>query len=807
MAPLSLLFFLTATILSPILTNAAIKLSLSEDDSSYQMFRNILDWSYSMSSFSTGSSSPVSFSPKLELRREGPNEHTASSLRGLFAIEDIKKGETVMFHSWDAVLSYGDEGWPMCNMARTLLSEMTEVEVERNSDFMTSFVDFLRSQWDIHGDIPTNCSQGGRGMLRTIALNQPTNFQHDEVSMWIDQCELDDTDASRKVVSTIIRNEDYDVLNPIQMVINHRSGIYHNVDFYQNEEGIECVARRNVEAGSQIYLSYSNCPNCDEDDFDTLQILEKYGFIEDYPRTFQYFTLDDDDDEQKVKFRINELEHENKNNTFKIIFSPKSTIRAKHVLFFCRELDRLELIESLKKESKSYIPAREWDVVWTYHDVLTTALDQAIVAAAQILTGCEGTKLDANLDANSEQCPLLGERTTTCLMFEKFEKGSVKKQEFSMKDEKENHIKNVFFASDDGDNEENEESSDNKEEEEEEMHVSRQREKFLQNPLKPGQIQPIRWKNDRTMVSVDALRIGLPPELRKELRAFMESTGVVDAARDHLFSNPLESESITIRNLPHPDGKGSSLFQVHRPGMYHMSDNTWFDPGNEVTHEKELAALGRGHFDVILDALGNFYGKKSLTVYGVGIFALTQCNVGAGLHRDADGVGVYNILIAVELVDGADPELIVATDDESRIGELKYEYDVGVVIGGDILHGTIECDYRHKKGIRMVASVYVAEVTDDNVEELMNESSSLFPLQHDVKWINAQRGRHWGNGKTIVNDTGREAFEYYDQDPEFCSQKAKMGWCLSGTQAYDMFEKCPKTCNIYDPKFDSKSNS
>jgi len=382
-----------------------------------------------------------------------------------------------------------------------------------------------------------------------------------------------------------------------------------------------------------------------------------------------------------------------------------------------------------------------------------------------------------------------------------------------LKDEEENTTEGDDTGGDDtaGDDTEGDDTAGDDEagdDEKEEKEAPQQRERFLQDPLKSGQIQPIRWKNDHTMVSVDALRIGLPPELRRELRAMMERSGVVDAARYRLFSDPLAPEAITLQNLPHRRGTGSSLFQVHRPGMYDMSDNTWFDPGNEATHEEELAALGRGNFDVVLDALGKFYGKTHLTVYGMGIFALSKCDAGAGIHRDAPGSGVINVLIAVELADGADPELIVASDDESRIGEMKYEYDVGLVIGGDVPHGTIEVDYREKKGVlRMVASVYIAEVTDDNIEDLMDESSSLFPLQGDVRWLEAQRGRHWGGGKNMAHDTGRKAFEYHDQDQEYCAEKASIGWCEDGTQAYDMFNECPKACNVYDPKFDIKSES
>eukprot|EP00588_Corethron_pennatum_P009504 CAMPEP_0194266848 /NCGR_PEP_ID=MMETSP0169-20130528/1611_1 /TAXON_ID=218684 /ORGANISM="Corethron pennatum, Strain L29A3" /LENGTH=735 /DNA_ID=CAMNT_0039007623 /DNA_START=185 /DNA_END=2392 /DNA_ORIENTATION=- len=327
-------------------------------------------------------------------------------------------------------------------------------------------------------------------------------------------------------------------------------------------------------------------------------------------------------------------------------------------------------------------------------------------------------------------------------------------------------------------------------------------ERFQQTPLKQGQMHPIRWGSDRQMVSDHALRIGLPVELRKELRKFMEDYGILDAARHHLFSESLEAHSVTFRELEHKKKEQSNLFQIHRPGMYDMSDNIWFDPGNEETHEEELAALGRGNFDLVLDAIGNYFGFKNLTVYGIGIFALSQCSVGAPLHTDGDGTGLINVLVAIELVEGADPEFVIS-DEEGRFGEFKYEYDVGLVIGGDVLHGTIAHDYRESQSMRLVASIYIAEVTDENVHSIMAENSSMFPLEGDIDWMNAQRGRHWGNGNTLANDKGRAYFDYDDGDYDLCERAAMGGWCTISKYAKDMLWNCPRSCNVYDPKFNS----
>jgi len=182
------------------------------------------------------------------------------------------------------------------------------------------------------------------------------------------------------------------------------------------------------------------------------------------------------------------------------------------------------------------------------------------------------------------------------------------------------------------------------------------------------------------MVSKHALRIGLLTELRAELKKFMEDYGIVDAAWRHLFSEPLDPESIRLQRLQHVDGEASNLFHIYCTVMYDMFDITWFDPDNEVTHEEELVALDQGNFDAVLDALGKYYGLGNLVVYGMDIFDLSMCAAGAPFHKDGEGTHLLNVLIGVDLVDGVDPEFVIANE-SGRLSEFKYKYNTGLVIG------------------------------------------------------------------------------------------------------------------------------
>ena len=44
------------------------------------------------------------------------------------------------------------------------------------------------------------------------------------------------------------------------------------------------------------------------------------------------------------------------------------------------------------------------------------------------------------------------------------------------------------------------------------------------------------------------------------------------------------------------------------------------------------------------------------------------------------------------------PELIITDSRDDSVGRLKYEGNIGVLIGDDVHHATSECDYRDNSG-------------------------------------------------------------------------------------------------------------
>jgi prolyl 4-hydroxylase len=157
---------------------------------------------------------------------------------------------------------------------------------------------------------------------------------------------------------------------------------------------------------------------------------------------------------------------------------------------------------------------------------------------------------------------------------------------------------------------------------------------------------------------------------------------------------------------------------------------------------------------------------------------------------------VYNVIIPLILDDEALPELAMEDwNDESRRGTLKYQIGTASMMGDDAMHGTQACDYREKKGMRMAATVYIADIQLMNYEQITKGTlTQIFPLP-DEDWLWAQRGRHWGGGNSLKTDKGREKFSVSDHRSD-CYERAEQDMCES--DVHGTRKKCLKSCKVYE---------
>jgi prolyl 4-hydroxylase len=213
-----------------------------------------------------------------------------------------------------------------------------------------------------------------------------------------------------------------------------------------------------------------------------------------------------------------------------------------------------------------------------------------------------------------------------------------------------------------------------------------------------------------------------------------------------------------------------------------------------------------------LDAIGRYLGLKGLVAYHLTFIGVSYSEKGY-IHHDSTNTGasVYNVIIPLILEEGSGPELAMEVDDGSRAGSLKYKIGMGALMGDDAMHGTEACDYREKKGMRLAATVYIADINRENARDIASQTlTQIYPLP-DTTWLLSQAGRHWGdeNDNSLKHDKGRKQFLFHDRVMN-CQELVEKGMCETAgptEESKRTREKCMKTCRVYDETLNAKSHT
>jgi hypothetical protein len=197
-----------------------------------------------------------------------------------------------------------------------------------------------------------------------------------------------------------------------------------------------------------------------------------------------------------------------------------------------------------------------------------------------------------------------------------------------------------------------------------------------------------------------------------------------------------------------------------------------------------------------LDQVGKTFDLNGLMIQGVGAIFLSHYSKTNNMHVDIEGSrgSFYNIIVPVHIPEGHDATFCLSDREDSFQGILKLDPSFGVVLGGESSHGTGVCNYRRKEEFRLSFAVYVADISEKNVELIASDSTSLWPTEGDTNWFQAQRGRLWtkDGSHSLKNDKGRRPMNVQDK-LEDCSQlKHKCDTDLLGIRL-----QCPKTCELY----------
>jgi hypothetical protein len=164
-----------------------------------------------------------------------------------------------------------------------------------------------------------------------------------------------------------------------------------------------------------------------------------------------------------------------------------------------------------------------------------------------------------------------------------------------------------------------------------------------------------------------------------------------------------------------------------------------------------LRALSAAGFDEILQQIGEHFNLNSLACYHVTFIAVSHCQRGY-VHYDLTNTGqrAWNIIIPLLLANETGPELDLLEEKRNspdyagnRIGQLRYQYDVASMMGDAAYHATSAMDYRVRKEMRMAATVYVADIGEDNIDAILNHYTQHYPPRDRPELLLAMAGAHW----------------------------------------------------------------
>ena len=270
---------------------------------------------------------------------------------------------------------------------------------------------------------------------------------------------------------------------------------------------------------------------------------------------------------------------------------------------------------------------------------------------------------------------------------------------------------------------------------------------FIASPLPPAMMAPIRWQGSAEVVTPWAFRIGLPKSIRTVLLDYCNKMGITDIFRH-----------VTIKGNSLSPGENGFLqidgesWYLQRPESEWRSNLHWLSPGDNPAHEDYLQALSVAGFDEVLDGAGKYLGMNGLVAFHVTFIAVSQSTRGY-LHHDVlwTGAKTYNVIIPLLLANETGPELDLQGgvsyqeyDEKTNytVGRYRYEYEVGSMMGDGAVHATSAVDYRRGKEMRMAATVYIADVNEQNYAGILAEYTQSYPPR-DKSVLLGWAGRHW----------------------------------------------------------------
>jgi len=259
-----------------------------------------------------------------------------------------------------------------CTTLNTLTRELAQGEVSH----FAPYIRYLNIQ--PMEQIPEFWSKGGRSLLTHIGSGiRRMNFESGFITSYINECGYELNELTARAAMLITTRSDDDTMTPYYEIYNHKNGAYLNTWIEHTDLGFNVYARKTIEKGAEIFNSYNTCNHCHgreiHFDYGTTEMLNDYGFVENYPQRwilgeFVRFDLDQKNDGS---------------GEFILTWSPNHVkhINIHRLHFLNQQLKRLEEIVDRTEELTEEFPEITEDELRTclqYRDALIVAIKVAI---------------------------------------------------------------------------------------------------------------------------------------------------------------------------------------------------------------------------------------------------------------------------------------------------------------------------------------------------------------------------------------------------------------------------------------------
>ena len=224
------------------------------------------------------------------------------------------------------------------------------------------------------------------------------------------------------------------------------------------------------------------------------------------------------------------------------------------------------------------------------------------------------------------------------------------------------------------------------------------------------------------VISDKMLMIPLPQALTETVLSYVRTRNIYVLCKDLLDGNLLRGGGADKHHC------GSLTFDIKRPFAKDATNMHWISPSDDATHQDLLHYLGFTGFGDVLQQFGKYFphiGK--LTCYQLSFIAVSHVHK-IRPHADltCNGNTAWNILFPLKLVEGSTDELMVFSDNKVVSDTVKFHLGTAVVLGDGGVHATNMVDYTGGS-FRLMASVYIADISKYNVLALVADVSQKYP--------------------------------------------------------------------------------